>query len=351
MIPVFLDCDTGIDDSLALLYLLGRPDVDLVGIASTAGNVPVDVVTENNLAWLSLVDRTSIPVHRGAAEPLACALMTTEDTHGPRGVGYAELPPAVISADPVGAADAWIAASHAHAGALVGIVTGPSTSLAQAIRRDPTLPRRLSRLVIMGGAFHVHGNTTPTSEWNVAVDPEAAAEVFAAFGAAHDAPDPIVCALDLTETIALRPAHIVRLAQVAGAAPVETLAETDARGRRSASDNPVIRHLTDAFRFYLEFHRDHDEGWIAHMHDPFAALVALDPAIVTTRAAHIDVELTGTLTRGTTVADERSHWGGRPNALIAVAVDAEAVLTEVIDIVGGLARDIGHRPAGGGGET
>ena len=203
---LFFDCDTGIDDSLALLYLLARRDVDLVGVASTAGNVPVDVVAANNLAWLALCGRSEIPVHVGSPTPLSVPLMTTEDTHGPLGVGYAELPAATAPASPMGAADAWIDAARAHPGELVGLVTGPLTSLATAVRRDPQLPSLLRRLVIMGGAFHTHGNTTPVAEWNVAVDPEAAAEVFDAFGIG-DAPAPIVCALDLTETIAMTPDH------------------------------------------------------------------------------------------------------------------------------------------------
>ena len=135
--------------------------------------------------------------------------MTTEDTHGPLGVGHAELPTPTITPSPVDAADAWIEAAHAHDGELVGLATGPLTNLAIAIRRDPTLPSRLRRLVIMGGAFHAHGNTTAVSEWNVAVDPEAAAEVFAAFGTAG-APAPIVCSLDLTEQVVMTPDHLVR---------------------------------------------------------------------------------------------------------------------------------------------
>ncbi|MCH5642827.1 nucleoside hydrolase [Gordonia sp. ABSL49_1] len=340
---LFFDCDTGIDDSVALLYLLARTDVDLVGVASTAGNVPVDVVAANNLAWLALCGRTDIPVHVGSASPLVADLMTTEDTHGPLGVGYAELPAASVLPSPVTSADAWIDATRAHAGELVGLVTGPLTSLATAVRRDPDLPGRLRRLVIMGGAFHTHGNTTPVSEWNVAVDPEAAAEVFAAFGSGP-APAPIVCALDLTESVALTPDHLVRLAAAASSSPIEYADPGDERGLRSVADNPVIRHLMDALRFYLEFHDEHDEGYIAHLHDPFAALVALAPDIVSTIPARVSVELTGTHTRGMTVADERSMTPGGPNARIAVATDVDAVFDELIDRIGRFAKDVVAEP-------
>ena len=338
MTRLFFDCDTGIDDSLALLYLLARPDVDVIGIASTAGNVPVDVVTANNLAWLELCGRADIPVHTGSPVPLVAELMTTEDTHGPTGVGWAELPPTTLRESELDAADAWTEASKAHPGELIGLVTGPLTSLATAVRRDPALPTRLARLVIMGGAFHTHGNTTPVAEWNVAVDPEAAAEVFAAFGAEGVLP-PIVCPLDLTESVALTPDHVVRLAAAAGSSPVECLDPSDETGTRSVADNVVIRHLVDALRFYLEFHHAHDEGYIAHLHDPFAALVALSPDIVTTIPARVDVELTGRLTRGMTVADERSMTG-EPNARIATETDVDAVFDELIDRIARFARTL-----------
>ncbi len=338
-LPLLFDCDTGIDDSLALLYLLAHPDADLLAVLSTAGNVPADVVCANNLAWLALCGRDDVEVCLGAEGPLVAELMTTEDTHGPLGIGYAELPPAPTPASHRDAADAWIDLTAERPGEVVGLVTGPLTNLAIAVERDPELPARLRRLVIMGGVFHHPGNTTPTSEWNIAVDPEAAQRVFAAFGRSG-APAPIICPLDLTETIVMTPDHLGRLAALAGSTPVEQPAPVDDRGTRSVASRVVIRHLVDAVRFYFEFHADHDEGYIAHMHDPFAAAVALDPSIAVTRPACVDVELAGTLTRGTTVADERGMWGREPNAAIATSTDPELFFDELIDRVAGLAAEI-----------
>lgn len=334
---IFFDCDTGIDDSVALLLLLGRADADLMGIASTAGNVPADVVAANNLSWLQLCGREDIPVFAGAAAPLVAELMTTEDTHGPLGVGYAQLPTPTVRIAATPGPQAWIEAADAADGELVGLVTGPLTTLALAIRQDPTLPSKLRRLVIMGGAFRVHGNTTPTAEWNIAVDPEAAAEVFEAFGT-EDSPTPIVCPLDITERIALEPDHVVRLIAAAETSPVELLDADDEPGIRSSVANPVIRPLVDALRFYFEFHHAHDEGFIAHVHDAFAALVALTPAVARTYPAHVRVEVAGDLTRATTVADERGMWGGSPNAAIATETDVDGVFAEIIEAIGGLAR-------------
>lgn len=340
---VIFDCDTGVDDSLALLYLLAHREVDLVAVLSTAGNVPADVVCANNLGWLTLLDRTDIEVCLGAEAPLACDLMTTEDTHGPFGIGYAELPTPTVTQSRRSAADAWIELTAERPGELIGLVTGPLTNLALAIRADPALPSRLRRLVIMGGAFHHPGNTTPTSEWNIAVDPEAAQEVFAAFGR-DGAPEPIVCPLDLTEQIVMTPDHLGRLAAAAASSPVEQPSpDEDERGLRSVASNPVIRRIVDAVRFYFEFHEDHDEGYIAHMHDPFAAAVAVNPAVAETRSARIDVETTGALTRGTTISDDRGHWGLEPNALIATATDIDAFFDDLIDRVASLALALGQQ--------
>ncbi|OZE98666.1 nucleoside hydrolase [Rhodococcus sp. 15-1154-1] len=337
-VPLIVDVDTGIDDSLALLYLLASPEADILSIASTAGNVPVDQVAANNLAWLDLCRATDIEVTLGAQAPLVAPLMTTEDTHGPQGIGYAELPVSTRSLSDRDATTAWVELVRDRPGEITGLVTGPLTNLATAIRVEPDLPRLLKRLVVMGGTFWHPGNTTPTSEWNIAVDPEAAAEVFAAFSGLPADRLPIVCPLDVTETIEMYPSHVERLAARAGSTPQEIISESDAPFTRSAASNPVVRHFADAVRFYMEFHREHDQGFLAHMHDPFAAAVALKPSIVDVVPAVVDVELNGTLTRGTTVADRRGMWGRPNNALIATSTDPKAFFDQLIDRVGALAE-------------
>ncbi len=336
-VPLIVDVDTGIDDSLALLYLLSSPEAEILSIASTAGNVSANQVAANNLAWLDLCRATDIEVTLGAQSPLVAPLMTTEETHGPQGIGHAELP---VSTRPLSAREAstaWVELARERTGEITGLVTGPLTNLAIALRIEPELPHLLKRLVLMGGAFQHPGNTTPTSEWNIAVDPEAAAEVFAAFSGLAEDKLPIVCPLDITETIEMLPSHIVRLAERAGSTPRETISNSDAPTTRSTASNPVIQHFSDAVRFYMEFHRDHGQGFLAHMHDPFAAAVALDPAIATHRLATVDVELDGTLTRGTTVADWHGMWGRPLNASIATTTDAAAFFDDLIERVGGLA--------------
>ncbi|MFQ6328963.1 nucleoside hydrolase [Nocardia sp. CWNU-33] len=337
---IIMDVDTGIDDSLALLYLLASPEADIVGIAATAGNVPAPRVAANNLAWLDVCRAPDIEVALGAAEPLAIPLRTTEDTHGPHGVGYAELPESARSLSHRSAAQMWVELVRERPGQIVGLCTGPLTNLALALRGEPELPRLLQRLVIMGGAFNHPGNTTPTNEWNVHVDPEAAKEVFDAFSAAPPDRRPIVCALDVTETIEMYPVHLALLAERAGSLPVEQVSDTDSPEARSGTSNPIVRHLTDAVRFYFDFHRTYDQGYLAHMHDPFAAAIALDPVLAATRPATVDVELIGTLTRATTVADWAGMWGREPNADIVIGTDPAAFFERMITRIGDFARAV-----------
>ncbi|MPV48975.1 nucleoside hydrolase [Pseudactinotalea sp. HY160] len=338
-VPLLVDVDTGIDDSLALLYLLAGPEAELVAITCTAGNVPARQVATNNLAWLELCSHPPVEVALGAEVPIVQALKTTEETHGPQGIGYAELPAPTRSISERHAAQVWIEEARRRPGELTGLVTGPLTNLALAVTLEPDLPHLLRRVVLMGGAFNHPGNTAPTTEWNIAVDPEAAKIVFDRFAVAANRP--IVCGLDVTERIAMTPEHLRRLAEAAGSTPVELLRPDDGDDDRSRASNVVIKQVSDAVRFYLQFHRDSGRGFIAHMHDPFAAAVALDPTIAVLRPATVDVELAGTLTRGQTVADWDGLWGRQPNADVVVDAAPADFLDAFIERVGALARRVG----------
>ncbi|WP_041313294.1 nucleoside hydrolase [Mycobacterium sp. JS623] len=338
--PVFVDVDTGVDDAMALVYLFASDDAEVVGIASTAGNVPVQQVCKNNLALLDLCQIAGVPVSKGSEQPISAPLRTAEDTHGPEGMGYARLPSTDRQLTAHDAAEAWVRAARAYPGELVAIATGPLTNLALALRIEPALPKLLRRLVIMGGAFDYRGNTTPVAEWNISVDPEAAAEVFAVWGLQLPNHLPIVLGLNLTENIAMTPALLSRLATTAESSSIP-MSVLDDRGTRSVASNPLIAVLEDAMRFYFEFHFDQGEGYLAHLHDPLAAAVALDPDLVQCRAAAIDVELTGTLTRGMTIADWSDHWGREPNALIGIGVDPAAFFDRFIARVGAFAQRLG----------
>ncbi len=340
-IPLIVDVDTGIDDSLALLYLMASPEADILAITCTAGNVPARQVATNNLAWLDLCAYRDVEVAIGAEVPIVQPLMTTEETHGPQGIGYAELPAPHRALSTRHATEVWCSLARSRPGEITGLVTGPLTNLALAIKLDPELPRLLKRLVVMGGAFNHAGNTRPTTEWNIAVDPDAAKIVFDAFSGLPAHRRPIICALDVTERIEMKPEHVAELARVAGSVPAEVISREDPVGTRSSASNRVVRHLSDAVRFYMEFHVSHDQGFLAHMHDPFAAAVALDASLAEFKAATVDVEIDGTLTRGQTVADWRGMWGRPPNADVVINTDPAEFFRRLIDRVGPYARAVG----------
>ncbi|MDP7722205.1 nucleoside hydrolase [Mycobacterium sp. TY814] len=302
---IFVDVDTGIDDALALIYLLAS-DADLVGIASTGGNIAVEQVCANNLGLLDLCRAAAIPVSHGADRPLNGERPRRGDFHGPNGVGYAELARSDRRLTEHDAATAWVRAARAHPGELVGLATAPLTNLALALRMEPALPSLVQRLVIMGGVFDGQG----PPEWNIGVDADAAAEVFAAW--AGQPRLPVVCGLDLTRKVVMTPPML--------------------DGLPAAS--PVIRFIREAMRFYFEVYRDRGLGYLAHLHDPLAAAVALDPQLVVTRTATVHVEVAGN--PGMTSADW--NGAGKPNAQIGIDVDSEAFFARFMYRVGEFAN-------------
>ena len=144
-LPVLLDCDPGIDDAFALAYLASRDDVETVGVVTTAGNVGQDDVLRNALGLTELLGMDA-PVARGADAPLVEPVMTAEETHGPHGLGHAQLGDCGRHPDGRSGAQLWVDLARKYPGELVGIVTGPLTNLALALREEPELPRLLRGL-------------------------------------------------------------------------------------------------------------------------------------------------------------------------------------------------------------
>lgn len=333
--PVLLDCDPGIDDALAIAYLVAQHlagRIELVGVVCTAGNVGLDDTVANALAWLELSGAPPLPVCAGAAGASVVSHVFTPETHGPRGAGYADLTVGKdhgtttttrARLDPRSGAGLWVDSAREHPGELVAVVTGPSSTLTQALVLEPVLPGLVSELVVMGGTFRGHpGNTTPTSEWNVDVDPEAADAVCLAWERARSAaPDasfsqvsaPLWCGLNLTEQALWTPAHSERLL--------------------ATSDTPLTRALVDALRFYFEFHDSVGEGYLAQVHDPFVAWLALHSHRVVAEQSHVRVECRGEHARGMTVEDRRGQRGRVPNARIATAVTLPGGPPAVVDEV------------------
>jgi purine nucleosidase len=338
-IPLLLDVDTGIDDSLALLYAVASPEAELLGITCSSGNVEAAQVATNTLAVLELAGRTDIEVAIGRTVPLVRPLETTPETHGPRGIGYAELPTPSRAVSERHGVDLLIDEIRRRPGEITLVTLGPLTNLAVAVLREPELPRLLRSWVLMGGSYRSNGNTAPTTEWNIHVDPDSAKVCFAAWEAAAGAagngvPRPLALGLDVTEKAKITPEHMTALARRAGSRPLD-----DRPDSASAASNPIVRYLADALRYYMEFHSRYDGFYGAFIHDPLALAAALDRSLVRAEAVTVDVELGGTLTTGETVTDWRRVWGRPPNVDVAVEADAATFLDRFIERVGGLAAD------------
>jgi len=318
---LIIDVDTGIDDALALLYACASPEAEIVAVTCVSGNVEAEQVARNTLAVLELAGRGDIEVALGRRVPLVRPLTTAPETHGPRGLGYATLPDAAAALSSRHAADLLIEEARRAPGELTLVTLGPLTNLAVALQREPDLQRLLAGLVMMAGAYRSPGNTAPTTEWNVAVDPEAMAAVLAAWADHPEVPRPVALGLDVTERAKMTPGHLSDLHRRAGDPPASAL----------------LAFIDDALRFYMEFHSRYDGFYGAFIHDALAVAAALDPALVRTEALTVEVELAGALTSGETVTDWRRVWGREPNLRVAIEADIGAFFDRFIERVGGLA--------------
>ncbi|HEX7352299.1 nucleoside hydrolase, partial [Brachybacterium sp.] len=239
-------------------------------------------------------------------------------------LGHASVPEPTRAGDPRSGAQLWVDLARERPGELVGLVLGPHTNLALALEIEPELPRLLKRLHIMGGAINHRGNTGPTSEWNIAVDPEAALRVLAAFTGAPQRP--VLGALEATEGVRFTEDTLESFRELA-----------------ATTQHPVAQILVDALRFYFEFHQADGFGWMAHVHDPLVAAHAVTGDFARTRPLAVDVELVGTLTRGQTVGDELGRWGRVPNVEVLTDVRPEKFVEHLLQTLhAGLARPSGR---------
>ena len=282
----------------------------------------------------------------GREVPLIRALEITPETHGPHGIGYAELPDPAGSLSGRYAPDLIVAEARRRPGEITLVTLGPLTNLAVAVLLEPRLPRLLRRWVAMGGAFRVPGNTTPASEWNIHCDPEAAQDrprrVAGRRRRGPVAPRALVLGLDVTERARILPADVAALAARAGSTGtsprrgLELEPGRDPRPPLGASD-PIVRFMADALRWYFEFHARYDGFYGAFIHDPLVVAVALDPDLCRSEAVAVDVDTAGGRADGQTIADWRGLWGRRPNADVAVEADAAEFLRRLVRRVGDLA--------------
>ena len=319
--PLILDVDTGIDDAFALLYACANRQAHILGVSTVVGNVSLATATRNTRAVLALAGRANIPVWPGAGTVISIAARDASEIHGATGLGHAVLPDPEEPPDPLHAADMIIEAARAHSGRLILCAVGPLTNIALAVMREPELPRLVKRFVIMGGAYSDSGNVTPAAEFNIWHDPEAARIVFRAFGGVGGTPV-IAIGLDVTRKTIIDESDIKAI---------------EARIARKPRGPKLTRFLDDASRFYFDRMEKILGKRIFTMHDPLAIAVALDPTLVETRPAAVDIETTGRLTTGATIVDWRGQWGRLANTEVAVAVDADRFRRLFFDAIDRLA--------------
>jgi purine nucleosidase len=308
--PLIVDCDTGIDDAVTLLYLAGRPDVEIVAVGSVHGNVPTTTAARNTLRVLEIAGLDGVPVAVGAPRPLAQDLDTAEFVHGADGLGDTAQPAPRRSVEAGSAVEQLVRLARARPGELSLLAIGPLTNLGLALLVEPELPQLLRQVVIMGGAFDVAGNVTPWAEANIAHDPEAAQLVMSAGWPLR------VVSLDVTH---------------------RTLLEAPDLARVAAGEGEVARFTWAILQFYLDFYEQRFGHRACPVHDGLAAALLLEPELASWAERIVDVELRGERLRGATLADRRVLGEAPPErATVSVAVDVErdAVIAGLLTALG-----------------
>jgi inosine-uridine nucleoside N-ribohydrolase len=306
-VPLLIDCDPGHDDAMALLLALASPEVELLGVSAVAGNQTLDRTTANALRVLEFVGRGDIPVAAGAARPLVRELHVAADVHGETGLDGPDLPPPSGAPVPEHAVE-FLARRLREAPAPVTLVPiGPLTNVALLLAEHPEAAERIERIVLMGGAIGL-GNVTPAAEFNVWVDPEAAARVL------HSGLDVTVVGLDVTHKALL------------GAERVERL-------RASGRTGTMVAEL---HAFYSAFHLRVYGDPATPVHDAMAVAHVIRPGLVTTEHRNVEIDCASELCRGRTVVDLLRKTGRPPNAHVATDVDADGFLDLLVERIASL---------------
>jgi purine nucleosidase len=302
---IILDCDPGHDDAIALILAHGNPEIELVAVTTVAGNQTIENVTRNALATATVAGIHGVPIAAGAQRSLI-EPRVVGDVHGETGLDGPVLPEPTVSLDPRHAVDLIIdTVLSSPAGELTLVPTGPLTNIALAVRKEPRIVERVKEVVLMGGAYH-GGNWSASAEFNIAADPEAAHIVFGE-------PWPLtMVGIDLTH---------------------QALATPEVLDRIRAVDGPVSRFVVDILDFFTESYRDIQGFQAPPVHDPCTVAYVIDPTVLTTRKVPLSIELTGSLTRGMTVADFRSPPAPGCTTSVAVTLDQERFWNLVIDAI------------------
>ena len=312
---IIIDTDPGQDDAVAILLALASPELEVLGLSVVAGNVPLHHTLKNALTLCELAGRPDLPVHAGCEAPLARKLVTAEHVHGKTGLDGVTLPEPAITPAPGHAVDFLIETLRREpAGTVTLVPIGPLTNIAAAFQRAPDIVERVQEIVLMGGAYFEGGNITPSAEFNIYVDPEAAKIVFAS-GAPL-----VVMPLDVTHKA------LTSRAWVEGMAAMGRIGQAVAR-------------WTDFFERY-DREKYGSEG--APLHDPCTIAWLIAPELFAGRHINVEIETESELTLGMTVADWWRVTGREANATFIRDVDAKGFFDLLTQRIGDLDRRIGQ---------
>jgi purine nucleosidase len=290
---IILDCDPGHDDALAMMLAHGNDEIDLLAVTTVSGNSSLQKVTRNARVVATVIRMTDVPIAAGADHPLVRAPSFAVDIHGESGLGGPVLPEPTVPLDGRHAVDLLIETiMDSPPGEITVVGTGPATNLALALRREPAIARRARAVVLMGGA-HTRGNVTPAAEFNVHSDPHATAVVLQAPWAVT------LIGLDLTH---------------------QATATPDVRARIASLGTAPSRFTAELLDFFAATYEQVQDMPAPPVHDPCAVAYVIDPTVMTTRPAHVVVELSGEHTTGMTVTDFTERSGPR-DVVVGLVLD------------------------------
>ena len=292
---ILLDTDPGIDDALAILLALSSPEIKVEGIVTVHGNCTVDQATVNALSILELANANHIPVTKGFALPLVQPSLLAAETHGNSGLGYAKLPVPQVKPQVQHGSDFLIEKIMTNPGEITLVAVGPLTNVAVAIRKEPRVAQAVREVVIMGGAIRHHGNVSPLAEYNIYVDPHAAHIVF------HSGMPMTLVPLDVTYRCILTPEDVTRLNRI---------------------DSPVTKFIANSTRFYMEYHDAYQHVKGCAINDPLALALAFAPELCDYEELYVDVDISGGVSMGKTLADFYRHTKRPANMKVAMGVRA-----------------------------
>ena len=292
---VLLDCDPGHDDAMAILLAAASPAIDLVAITTVAGNQTLEKTTLNARRVCSLAGIADVPIAAGRDRPLARDLVVAADIHGASGLDGVDWEEPTVPVDPRDGVDVIVDAARRGEGPLTIVAVGPLTNVAAALSRAPDISARIERISIMGGAMGL-GNVTPSAEFNIHVDPEAADEV-----------------LRSGIPITLVPLEVTHRA----------LATDDVLGRISALDTRVAETSVALMRYFADTYRRVFDFDAPAVHDPCAVAAVIDPGIIPTRRMNVVVDTDSSVSLGRTSCDVYGKSGLPANADVAVGLEVE----------------------------